>query len=212
MGQSNQVEFQLSAIGSVHRSTISTTKPLNEFGFNYQPYLFPRTYLVLGLQGNSRSYNEDNSDTLNTYSGTLQYKQWMASVGVRHLFKEEIVETFNYYAEVNFHYMRFNTVGLYEGGQFGTAYHSYHRFKGVGLGFKAGTVYQRNSPWYYGANLALYFTGGIEGDISQYSIAPTPEPVVEKADLINNQSYTRFGLEFRIGYRLYKKRKQFQNY
>ena len=205
VGQANQAEFQLSAIGSIHMSAKSSFKPLNEFGINYQPYLFPRTYLVLGLQGNSRTYNEDNDDSLNMYTGTLQYSQIMTSLGVRHYFKEEIVETFNFFGEASFHYMRLNTVAQYVGGSFGTAYHRYNRFKGMGLGFKAGTVYQRNSPWYYGANVALYFSGGISGEISDYAIAPTPEPEVLKRDLLDNKSYTRFGLEFRVGYRFFRK-------
>jgi len=204
-GQANQAELQISAIGSIHYSAKSSFKPLNEFGINYQPYLFPRTYLVLGLQGNSRTYNEDNSDTLNTYTGTLAYSQSMVSVGVRHYFKEEIVETFNFFGEVNFHYMRLKTAGQYQGGGYGLAYYNYNRFKGMGLGFKLGTVYQRNSPWYFGANAALYYSGGVSGEKSDYTITPDTEPEILRGDLIDNKSFARFGIELRVGYRFFKK-------
>lgn len=201
--QANQAEFQLSAISTEHYSVKSAAKPLNNFGVNYQPYLFPRTYLVLGLQGNARNYQEVSKDTLNPYTGNLKTSQFMASIGVRHLFRQEVIETVNYFAEANFHYMRLKTEGVYADGQFGSAFYRYNRFKGVGLDFKAGAVYQFNSPWYVGANLALYFTGGKSGELSNYTILPEPEPVVE--ELLDNKGFNTAGFELRIGYRFFKK-------
>jgi len=200
--QANQAEFQASLVGNIHYAIKSSVKPINEFGINYQPYLFPRTYLVLGLQGNARNYKEISTDTANLYKGNLKYGQWIASIGVRHLFREEVIETVNYFAEASFHYTRLKTEGEYTDGQFGTAYYRYNRFKGVGLGFKTGVIYQFNSPWYLGANMALYFSGGKSGEQENYTITPDPAPVIEEFPF--NNSFTNFGLEIRVGYRFYK--------
>lgn len=200
--QNNQVEFQTALIGSIHSSAKSGIRPLSEFGINYQPYLFPRTYLVLALQGNSRNYQENSKDTLNPFTGNLKYDQWMASVGVRHLFKEEIIETFNYFAEVGFHYSRLKTEGEYKDGGFGSAYYRFNRFKGVGFNFKLGSVYQFNSPWYVGANFGLYLSGGKFDEQSNFTITPEPRPIIE--DLLQNETLTRFALEIRVGYRFWK--------
>lgn len=199
--QNHQLEFQLAAINNVPYLEKSSPKAVSEFGGNYLRYLFPRTYLVLGLQGNAMNYNETNTDTLNEWTGSLEYRQWMGSIGVRHLFREEIVRTFNYFAEFDFHYTRVNTAGLYEGGQFGSAYYNYQRFKGVGVTLKAGAIYQFYTPWYVGINAAIYFTGGLSGSVSDYTIAPDERPSIE--DLNENDVIFRSPIELRVGYRFW---------
>lgn len=201
--QANQAEFQTSFVSTEYYSVKSAVKPINNFGINYQPYLFPRTYLVLGLQGNARNYQEISQDSSNLYKGNLRTSNVMLSLGVRHLFKEEIIETVNYFAEASFHYMRLKTEGEYTDGQFGSAFYRFNRFKGVGLGFKGGAIYHFNSPWYVGANAALYVTGGKSGEISDYTITPEEAPVVE--DLPDNKSFNTLGFEIRVGYRFFKK-------
>lgn len=201
--QANQAEFQTSFVSTEYYSVKSAVKPINNFGINFQPYLFPRTYLVLGLQGNARNYQEVSKDTLNPYKGNLKTSNFMASVGVRHLFKEEIVETVNFFAEASFHYMQLKTAGEYTDGQFGSAYYRFSRFKGVGLGFKGGAVYHFLSPWYIGANAGLYLTGGKSGEATDFTITPEPAPIIE--DLIDNTSFNTFGFEVRVGYRFFKK-------
>lgn len=200
--QANQAEFQTSLLGTVHYSK-RPTKLLSDFGINYQPFLFKQTYLVLGLQGNARNYNQDGGDTLKPYTGELLYQQWMASVGVRHLFRPEVVETFNYFAEANFHYMRLKTEGDFKGGDFGEGYYAYNRFRGVGLGFKTGSVYQFNSPWYVGVNAALNLTGGKTGESVNYGIPTEADRIIDEFPL--NTRFTSFGIELRVGYRFYKK-------
>lgn len=200
--QSNKAEFQTALIGTVHYSKKSI-KSFSEFGVNYQPFLFPKTYLVLGLQGNTRNYEQNSTDTADLFTGEMKYKQWMASIGVRYLFKEEIVETVNYFAEFNFHYLHIKTEGDFKGGNFGPSYYRYNRFNGVGLSFKAGGIYQFNSPWYVGANFALYMSGGKSGEIANYAVPTEADKIID--DLPDNKTFTRPGLEVRLGYRLFKK-------
>jgi hypothetical protein len=199
--QQHLVEFHTNFIGSVHNSQTTSAKPISEFGINVQRQMFPRTYAVIGLQGNTRNYQEKSTDTLNEFTGNLKYNQWMALVGVRHFFRQEILYTFNYFTEFDFTYTRLNTKGVYEGGNFGSAYYNYKRFKGMGIALKLGGLYHFYSPWYVAANVALYVNGGIEGEKSDYTILPETEPIIEKEDLINNQTIPRAAFEIRVGYR-----------
>ncbi len=195
----HKLELQIGAVGNIHYLAKPVIKPLTDLGIVYQRNVFPRTYIVLGLQGNTRNYSESSTDTLDAFTGSLEYNQWIGSIGVRHLFKEEIVETFNYFAEAGFHYTKLNANGTYSGGRFGNDFYSYKKFRGVGFNFKFGAVYQFLTPWYIGLNAALYTTGGKLGKQEAYSFLPDPEPEIE--DLKINESLTRFQLEIRVGKR-----------
>ena len=193
------LELQVGAVGNIHYQASPAIKPLTDIGANYLRYVFPKTYLVLGLQGNTRNYSESSTDSLDMYTGSLKYNQWIASIGVRYLFREEIIETFNYFIQANFHYTKLNAQGVYNGGRFGNAYYGYKKFRGVGFGFKFGALYQFLTPWYIGANIGLYTSGGKLGIVEDFTILPDTEPEVE--DLKMNESLTRFQLEIRVGKR-----------
>lgn len=193
----HKLEFELGAVGNVHYLATPGVKPLTSIGGNYQRYVFPKTYIVVGLQGNTRNFSESSTDSLDMFSGSMKYNQWMASIGARHLFREEIIETFNYFAEASFHYSKINANGVYQGGRFGKDFYSYKKFRGVGFGFKFGAIYHFLKPWYLGANVGLYTTGGKLGKVEDFTILPETEPVVEELKL--NESLTKFQFEIRIG-------------
>jgi len=192
----HKVELQISAIGNVQYLAIPKIKPISEVGIMYQPYLFPQTYVVLGLQGNSRTFQEASTDTSDMFTGSLQYRNWMGSVGIRHLFKEEIVETFNFFAEANFFFSKINTDGNYSGGRFGEDFFNYRKFKGVGLGFKFGVIYQFLTPYYIGVNAAAYISGGRLQTIES-NVEPAIRPDFD--NLTSNQSLNQTQLEIRVG-------------
>lgn len=193
----HKLELQIGAVGNIEYLALPKAKALTDLGVTYQRYVFPKTYVVLGLQGNTRNYSEASTDSADLFTGELAYNQWMGSIGVRHMFKEEIIETFNFFAEAGFHYTKLNANGTYQGGRFGNDFYSYKKYRGVGFSFKFGGVYQFLSPWYVGANVAVYTSGGKLGKIEEFTILPETEPEVE--DLKLNESMTRFQLEIRVG-------------
>jgi hypothetical protein len=192
----HKVELQISALGNVQYLAIPKIKPISEVGVLYQRYLFPQTYVVFGLQGNSRTFQEASTDTLDMFTGSVKYRNWMGSVGIRHLFKEEIVETFNFFAEADFFYSRINADGNYSGGRFGEEFFNYRKFEGVGLGFKFGVIYQFLTPFYIGVNAAAYISGGRLQTIES-NVEPAMRP--EFDNLNANQSLNQTQLEIRVG-------------
>lgn len=196
----HRAEFGLSAIGNIHYASAKPLKVLNEVGINYQRYAFEQTYLVFSLQGISMNYNDDSKDSSNLFKGQLKYNQWQLATGVRHYFKEEIQGTINYFGECSFHYSRFNTLGLYSGGQFGDEFYRQSRSKGVGFGVKAGAIYQSYDNWYVGANIGGYFTGGRKGEVIRYNESATDLPRIENLD--GNENLGRFQIELRVGFRI----------
>ena len=198
--QKNVLEFQAEAVGNILHSKKGNVRAMNDLGLNYQRYVFAQTYVVFGLQGNIRTYNDDSKDTLNRYFGELQNRQWQGYAGVRYYFKEEIVYTVNYFAQCSFHYTRSNTAGNYTGGIYRNGYNEYNRFKGVGFGLKLGAIYQQNSPWQFGANVTLYLSAGKKGNLNSENKI-NEKPAVEA--LTQNESFARSAIELRVGYRFW---------
>ena len=198
IAQYDKVEFHIEPIGSVPYVQNSGNKLLNDIGVNYQRYLFPKTYAVVGVQGNFKKYTDDCTDCPNNYGGSFSNNKLLASLGIRYLFLEEVVETWNIFAEASFYYLGINGKGTYKHKTTEADLYTYNRYNGTGLGFKVGTIYQFNSPWYVGANLGLYFGGGkLKSFGATYD---APESTIEDLQEISNQRLTNAVLELRAGF------------
>lgn len=198
-GQENKVEFQLEPAGTIFYSKNGSNKLLNDFGLSYQRYVFPKTYIIFGVQGNFKNYTDQCNECPDNYAGSLKNRTLLSTFGVRYLFFEEVVETWNIMTEVNFYYTGINATGSYTHNTVGDSIFVYNRYNGVGLGFKAGTIYQFNSPYYIGANIGLYFGGGRLRTL-QTSYEATQEQF-ELLRELENDRLTRPALELRVGYR-----------
>ncbi len=200
--QFRKIEFQTELLGIAHYTQNGNFKTFNDVGLAYLHPLWEQTYAVFGLQASARKYKDDCKDCIDHYAGTLNNKQWTASLAARYLFRPEVVETWNIFAEGGFHYTRLASDGQYDGGKDSLGLVTSNRFEGGGFRFKIGTVYQFLSPWYIGGNIGFHLNGGQRQRFFGPASAKDQEVTFDYENV--NEGFNRVMIEIRIGYRFLK--------